>query len=42
MAELPPLAQPYEPPRIERALTLEDLTCEILYAGPTTTLVDNP
>ena len=27
------LAQPYEPPCIERVLTAEDLAQEILYAG---------
>jgi hypothetical protein len=35
MAETPPIAQPYEPPRIERVLTAEDLQREILYAGVT-------
>ena len=34
MAETPPVAPPYEPPRIERVLTAEDLAQEILYAGP--------
>jgi hypothetical protein len=33
MTETPPLARPYEPPRIERVLTSEELTREILYAG---------
>ena len=34
MAETPSIAPPYEPPRIERVLTPEDLACEIMYAGP--------
>jgi hypothetical protein len=34
MAETPSIAPPYEPPRIERILTPEDLACEIMYAGP--------
>jgi hypothetical protein len=34
MAETAPKTQPYEPPRIERILTPEDLTHEIMYAGP--------
>jgi hypothetical protein len=33
MAEPLPLAPPYEPPRISRVLTPEDLAHEILYAG---------
>jgi hypothetical protein len=33
MAETPEIAQPYEPPRIERVLTQEDLAHEVLYAG---------
>ena len=28
-------APPYEPPRIERVLTLDDLEREVLYAGAT-------
>jgi hypothetical protein len=35
MPETPEIAQPYEPPRIERVLTSEDLEREILYAGDT-------
>jgi hypothetical protein len=42
MAETPPLAPPYEPPRIEQVLTPEDLAREILYAGPPATLTDLP
>lgn len=34
MAEPLPLAPPYEPPRIERILTEEDLAHEVMYAGP--------
>jgi hypothetical protein len=35
MAETPPIARPYEPPRIERVLTPEDLACEVEFAqGP--------
>jgi len=34
MAETAPIAQPYEPPRIERILTPEDLAHEVMYAGP--------
>ena len=41
MAETPEIAPPYEPPRIERVLTLADLEREVLYAGPTATLPDN-
>jgi hypothetical protein len=41
MAETPPLAPPYEPPRIEHVLTPEALAREILYAGPAATLTDN-
>jgi hypothetical protein len=37
MAETPPLAQAYEPPRIERVLTPEDLAREVQYAGDTGT-----
>lgn len=33
MAETLSLTPPYEPPRIERVLTPEDLEREILYAG---------
>jgi hypothetical protein len=33
MAETPPIATPYESPRIERVLTPEDLEREVLYAG---------
>jgi hypothetical protein len=39
MAETPASAPPYEPPRIERVLTPEDLQREILYAGVTADLV---
>jgi len=39
MAETPPVAPPYEPPRIERVLTPEDLEREVLYAGVTADLV---
>jgi len=35
MAETLPIAPPYDPPRIERVLTPEDLEREILYAGVT-------
>jgi len=35
MAETPTIAPAYEPPRIERVLTAEDLQREILYAGST-------
>lgn len=35
MAETAPSAPSYEPPRIERVLTPEDLEREILYAGVT-------
>lgn len=34
MTETPPIAPPYEPPRIERILTPEDLAHEVMYAGP--------
>jgi hypothetical protein len=34
MAETPPIAPLYEPPRVERVLTAEDLAQEVLYAGP--------
>jgi hypothetical protein len=34
MAETPPIAPPYEPPRVERVLTSEDLAREVLFAGP--------
>jgi hypothetical protein len=37
MTETPPLAPPYEPPRIERVLTPEDLAREVRYAGDTGT-----
>ena len=33
MAETPPIAPPYEPPRIERVLTPDDLAREVQYAG---------
>jgi hypothetical protein len=33
MAEKPELIRSYEPPRIERVLTPEELEREILYAG---------
>lgn len=33
MPETPLVAPPYEPPRIERILSPEDLEREILYAG---------
>jgi hypothetical protein len=36
MAETPPHAPPYELPRIEHVLTLEDLAREVLYAGRVT------
>ena len=39
MAKTPPIALSYEPPRIERVLTAEDLAREALYAGPTDLLV---
>jgi hypothetical protein len=32
-------APPYEPPRIERVLTPEDLAREVLYAGVTDLLI---
>ena len=35
MTETPPVAPPYEPPRIEWILSHEDLEREILYAGDT-------
>lgn len=38
MTETPRSALPYEPPRIERVLTAEDLEREVLYAGA----VSNP
>ena len=34
MTETRPAAPPYEPPRIERVLSPEDLEREVLYAGP--------
>ncbi len=37
MPETPHLAPSYEPPRIERVLTPEDLAREIQYAGDTGT-----
>ena len=40
MAETPPIARPYEPPRIERVLTPEDLAREVQYAGDAVTPVD--
>jgi hypothetical protein len=40
MAETPEIARPYEPPRIERVLTSEDLAQEIMYAGPGVLSVD--
>jgi hypothetical protein len=33
MAETPPSAQPYDPPRIEQVLNPEDLAREVQYAG---------
>jgi hypothetical protein len=39
MTEPLPVAPAYEPPRIERVLTPEDLEREILYAGVTDLLV---
>jgi hypothetical protein len=43
MAETPDVAQPYEPPHIERVLTPEDLEYEVLYAGePGASQVDLP
>jgi hypothetical protein len=33
MAEMPEITRPYEPPRIERVLTPEDLEREVQYAG---------
>jgi hypothetical protein len=33
MTETPEATTPYEPPRIERVLTPEDLEREVLYAG---------
>ena len=33
MAATPSIAPPYEPPRIERVLTPEDLAREVQYAG---------
>ena len=41
MAETPRSALPYEPPRIERVLTAEDLEREILYAGDAVSSQDN-
>jgi hypothetical protein len=41
MAETPPMTPPYEPPRIERVLTPEDLAREVQYAGQEIT-VDDP
>jgi hypothetical protein len=39
MAEAtPPTPPPYEPPRIERVLTPEDLTREVQFAGKLVTL----
>ena len=35
MAETLSIAEHYEPPRIERVLTAEDLAREVLYAGAT-------
>jgi hypothetical protein len=40
MAETPSIAPPYEPPRIERVLTPEDLAREVQYAGDAVTNVD--
>jgi hypothetical protein len=37
MAETPPIAPPYEPPRIEQVLTPEDLARQVQYAGDTGT-----
>ena len=34
MPETPETTTPYEPPRIERVLTPQDLANEIMYAGP--------
>ena len=42
MAETPLVTPPYEPPRIERVLTLADLEREVLYAGPAASSVDTP
>ena len=36
MAEMPKIATPYDPPRIERVLTSEDLAQEVEYAGKVT------
>ena len=41
MAETPEIAPLYEPPRIERVLTPEDLAREVQYAGDAVTLQDN-
>jgi hypothetical protein len=40
MAETRPIAQPYDPPRIEQVLTAEDVAREVLYAGVLGTPVD--
>jgi hypothetical protein len=42
MAETPPIIPPYEPPRIERVLTPDDLAREIRYAGDSVITVDEP
>ncbi len=34
MHETLPVTSPYEPPRIERVLTPEELAHEVMYAGP--------
>jgi hypothetical protein len=41
MTETPPIARPYEPPRIEQVLTPEDLEREVLYAGLLPASTDN-
>jgi hypothetical protein len=38
----PPDPSTYEPPRIERILTPEDMEREVMFAGPAVTLGDIP
>jgi hypothetical protein len=42
MEETPPIAPSYEPPRIERVMTPEDLAREVMYSGPGLITVDDP
>ncbi len=42
MAETPSMAPLYEPPRIERVMTPEDLAREVMYSGPGLITVDEP